>query len=535
MNNDVVPGSKTHAISDVSADRRRPPHPAGLPLGPVLGLTISVLVAAILGGLTVVQLHRDEFRERRTRESLLAESLGPLVEQVESANSFSEIARLLSSSRLAERLLGRPDFNIVLRDSDGRVVAAATGAGATSPPGESLKASVAVRPIKVMTGTASLVVWQSASELDTEMAFRRREALFDIGITVIAVIVGVQLTIVLLVARPLRRLLTSIDKFEQGYPARFRSGSFALELSWLEWKLEQMSIGLTRSARLLVAAHRRAKEASTARKTSEAGPSFLDPLTADHADLESESEIMRRHFCDRCAILEHRDLGRTALEEIALDVWQVDAPEAERLGESHLRVRLENAALAILDPDAYEHVRLDLEAIVTSRSAWCAETTKTIASVLADEGIPHVEIQSRAKHVAGVWRKMQEKQLSIEEVHDILAFRIIVPETDHCYLALETVHRLFDPEPFRFKDYIAKPKANGYQSLHTSVRNRDGLVFEIQIRSYRMHRAAELGDAAHWRYRANKGPVSSVGRSLGHWGLRRWMREGRRRSAGRVP
>jgi GTP pyrophosphokinase len=97
---------------------------------------------------------------------------------------------------------------------------------------------------------------------------------------------------------------------------------------------------------------------------------------------------------------------------------------------------------------------------------------------------------------------MQEKDLLIEEVHDLFAFRIIVSSHGDCYLALDTVHRLFEPEPFRFKDYIATPKANGYQSLHTSVCDRAGLVFEVQIRTADMHRAAEEGSAAHWRYRS---------------------------------
>jgi GTP pyrophosphokinase len=99
---------------------------------------------------------------------------------------------------------------------------------------------------------------------------------------------------------------------------------------------------------------------------------------------------------------------------------------------------------------------------------------------------------------------MQEKNLTLEEVHDLFAFRIVVPSQDHCYLALETIHRLFDPEPFRFKDYIEHPKANGYQSLHTSVRNGEGFVFEVQIRTVDMHLAAEDGSASHWRYRSHK-------------------------------
>lgn len=531
MNTDTFPAPATPSSPGVSADERQPPPSFGLPLGPVLGLTISLLVALLLGGLTAVQLHRDEQRERRSREDLLSESLAPLVQQIEGADTLGDIAQLLSSSRLAELSLGRRDFNVVLRGADRRVLASSTPTVNPSPPEEALQASVIVHPRAVTSGTASLVVWQDGSELAAEMAFRRREALFDIGVTVAAVILVVQLTIFLLVSRPLRRLLTAIDKFEQGYPAGFEGGFFARELSWLEWRLQRMSVGLTQSARLLVAAHRRAMEASKGRRDDELDPLRFDPLTTDHADPASESEIMRRYLGDRCAMLEDRTVGGPALMDVAVEVWQRDAPEAERLGESDLRARLENAALAILDPDAFERVRLDLETVVASRSTWCEETTKTIASALADENIPHVKIQHRAKHVAGIWRKMQEKHLSIEEVHDLLAFRIIVPEADHCYLALEIVHRLFDPEPFRFKDYIAKPKANGYQSLHTSVRHHDEQVFEIQIRSVDMHRAAESGQAAHWRYRAGKKSVAGFVGSFGHRGPPRWLQIGNRPSS----
>jgi GTP pyrophosphokinase len=99
---------------------------------------------------------------------------------------------------------------------------------------------------------------------------------------------------------------------------------------------------------------------------------------------------------------------------------------------------------------------------------------------------------------------MREKNLLLGEIHDLFAFRVVVSNEDDCYLALDTIHRLFEPEPFRFKDYIADPKTNGYQSLHTSVRDRNGFVFEVQIRTAEMHRAAEQGCAAHWRYRAGR-------------------------------
>jgi GTP pyrophosphokinase len=117
---------------------------------------------------------------------------------------------------------------------------------------------------------------------------------------------------------------------------------------------------------------------------------------------------------------------------------------------------------------------------------------------------------------------MQEKELDLEQVHDLCALRVIVPEEEHCYLALHAVHGAFDPEPFRFKDYIANPKPNGYQSLHTTVRDANGRALEIQIRSIAMHRAAERGSAAHWRYKAAAADaVSAPGRTRTLFGRRR--------------
>jgi len=101
------------------------------------------------------------------------------------------------------------------------------------------------------------------------------------------------------------------------------------------------------------------------------------------------------------------------------------------------------------------------------------------------------------------WAKLS-KILKPGTQNDLIAFRIVVRSQDDCYRALNTIHRLFEPEPFRFKDYIAKPKSNGYQSLHTSVRTHDEFVFEVQIRTVEMHHAAENGAAAHWRYRSRK-------------------------------
>jgi (p)ppGpp synthase/HD superfamily hydrolase len=245
-------------------------------------------------------------------------------------------------------------------------------------------------------------------------------------------------------------------------------------------------------------------EASKSRLRPGVDPMVFDPLSLGRSADMAGHDVMRQYLRGRCAMLERYRPSDPRARVIALEVWENDAGEAERFGEMDLRTRLESAALTILDPEAFKYVSRALDALVATREDWCAATAESIESELAANGVPLVAIQRRAKHAAGVWRKMQERGLGLEEMSDLLAFRIIVSSQEECYLALDLVHRLFEPEPFRFKDYIASPKANGYRSLHTSVRDRDGFVFEVQIRTVDMHRAAEEGNAAHWRYRASK-------------------------------
>jgi len=137
-------------------------------------------------------------------------------------------------------------------------------------------------------------------------------------------------------------------------------------------------------------------------------------------------------------------------------------------------------------------------------------------------------VQHRVKHTAGIWRKMQAKGLTLEQVHDVVAFRIIVPAEQDCYAALKAVHERFEPLLLRFKDYVAEPKANGYRSLHTCVKTSGGVVFEVQVRTVEMHEQAEGGEAAHWRYKAPAG-WSAGGAALGRplAGLSRALRKRR--------
>jgi len=489
---------------DPSIDTSRLPPQGGLPLGTILGVSISLFVTLVLGGLTAAQLHREERRELAIREGLLAESLAPLAAEIEGSSELGEISQKIAYSARAERARGHTDFNLVLSDGDGRVVISAFADAGTRPQPDSLKARAPVRSALLKAGGGTLTAWQSSSGFAAEMASRRRAAWLDIGATVLVIILVVQLTVYLLVTRPLNHLLTAIEKLELGYPANLRQNNIARELRWLTWRFHRMSAGLTTSARLLVAAHRRAVEISKSRHIPDIDLRLIDPLDLDRRGQSADHEILRRYLRSRCALLEGCEPGDLQAREIALHVWERDAVEAEKLGEMELRARVENAALSVLDPNMFSLVNGEIARLIETRAAWCAEIEETIKSALTADGVSLVAIQRRTKHAAGVWRKMQEKHLLLEEVHDLFAFRILVPSQDSCYLALDTVHRLFEPEPFRFKDYIAEPKANGYQSLHTSVRDRDGFVFEVQIRTVEMHRAAEEGIAAHWRYRAGK-------------------------------
>ncbi len=198
-----------------------------------------------------------------------------------------------------------------------------------------------------------------------------------------------------------------------------------------------------------------------------------------------------------------RTLGALPGEQqrkIAQETMEIYAPLASRLGIWQFKWELEDLAFRCLDPDRYQELASLLEATRQNREHHIAQAMAALQQALEEQGI-EAQISGRSKHVYSIHRKMQRRSREFEQIYDVLAVRVIVETVRDCYAALGVVHSLWRPIPGEFDDYIAMPKENMYQSLHTAVIFGDGLPLEVQIRTQEIHRVSEFGVAAHWRYK----------------------------------
>ncbi len=186
--------------------------------------------------------------------------------------------------------------------------------------------------------------------------------------------------------------------------------------------------------------------------------------------------------------------------EKALETMEIYAPIAHRLGMQKIKWELEDLSLLYLDPVGYEEISRGLEEKEKEDAGFMERTEAAIKKRVQEAGIDGT-VQSRTKHIYSIYRKMYGQNKEFSEVMDLYAFRVIVNDIADCYNVLGCIHELYHPVPGRFKDYIGTPKANMYQSLHTTVIGSEGIPFEVQIRTWDMHRTAEYGIAAHWKYK----------------------------------
>jgi GTP pyrophosphokinase len=198
-----------------------------------------------------------------------------------------------------------------------------------------------------------------------------------------------------------------------------------------------------------------------------------------------------------------KNLDEQRRREIAGDTKRVYAPLANRLGVWQVKWELEDLSLRYLEPEEYKRIAKRLDGRRAERESYIAQAIAALEEKFAEAGIA-AEISGRPKHIYSIWRKMQRKKVDIEQIFDLRAVRVLVEDVASCYAALGIVHGLWKHIPKEFDDYIATPKGNMYQSLHTAVIGPDDKPLEVQIRTRDMHRHAELGVAAHWTYKESK-------------------------------
>ena len=198
---------------------------------------------------------------------------------------------------------------------------------------------------------------------------------------------------------------------------------------------------------------------------------------------------------------------------IALETMYIYAPLAHRLGISLIKTDLENLSLSYLDPLGYDEVKNKVEEKYGLSRTLLDDAKSSIEKKLTENGIKF-ELSGRIKSIYSLYNKMYKHNKSFDEIYDFYALRIIVDTELECYTALGLIHEMFHSIPGRFKDYISTPKPNLYRSLHTSVMSSSGIPFEVQIRTFEMHRVAEFGIAAHWKYKSGEKADSSIDEKL---------------------
>lgn len=254
------------------------------------------------------------------------------------------------------------------------------------------------------------------------------------------------------------------------------------------------------------------------------GVTKLTNLSLDVGKIEFQAENLRKMFIAmakdiRVVLIKLADRlhnlrtlqyqSREKQIEKATESLEIYSPIADRLGISKLRIELDDISLKYLKPEVYKELVEKVSQIKTEREAFIEEIKNEISEKLKVSGIK-AELTGRVKHYFSIYKKMIKQGVDLDQIYDLFALRVIVDTVKDCYGALGVIHEMYKPIPGRFKDYIAMPKPNHYQSLHTTLIGRDGTPFEIQIRTYEMHKVSEYGIAAHWKYKESGGSTEKA-------------------------
>jgi hypothetical protein len=491
-------------------------------LGWRLAIFTGLIISVVMGGVTVFQRQHEIRMERHAREALLKESLAPLVYRLTGIESEEALREEFMAFCHAFVQAGYPAHQMELRGADGKVVMSTLSQSATERD-ELFEVSVPIVSPAVNTHQGTLILWEDASEYNAAVSRQWRSWSLHMVLTLLPTLLFVTLAIRFVVTRPLERLLDRVRKMEMGYWEQMPFDEGPWEIRWLGLRFRNLGIELKKTVEELMKAERRASSCSRSMKGLPEGQSPRIENAVASGSMDVEHKTSHEQLWQEYQRLTSMSAHDPETLELAKRIWASDAKKAGLEGEMTLKAALEDESLRILQPGVFLELEDSLADLKVSLADWVKQREADLLRVLNQERIPYVSVSHRVKHVAGIWRKMNSKGLTLDEVDDIYAFRIVVPTESDCYWTLGVIHYTFQPVVGRFNDYIAKPKSNGYQSIHTCVRTATGPVFEIQIRSVTMHRNAERGSAAHWLYKEEQfvsipdrpGPLSRLRRLLG--------------------
>jgi HAMP domain-containing protein len=459
----------------------------------VMTLIVTCTMAAISG----TQLWFDLRSDLRDQQRRLGDSLAPLAAEMQTAQTRQAARAALLNFHGAYSDRGEADHHLAVIDDTGRTLIQTGSQGPN--PNSTVSSAVRIVAPALGPGEQTLLIATTGADFDAMRERRWRDWAAHVGATAALTLAMLFVVIRREVMRPIDRLLEGVRKMELGYWDDMPDPGGAWELRWLGWRFRVLGQELNVTVENLVAAQRRSFAMEP--RSSDTGdvPIGTDAAPAAATTLHAGAVLTRmKGRLARLGCGESRCAADRALAQL---VWDQEAPLAERLGRPELSAALEDAALRILDPAGFTDIHARIELLRPSLELQARGRKVRLERALSARDVRVIEMQWRIKHAAGAWRKMQQKHLRVEQLHDLVALRIIVPAEADCYHALGAVHDLYPPLVGRFKDYILAPKPNGYRSLHCSVRDADGSVFEVQIRSAAMHKHAETGAASHAEYR----------------------------------
>ena len=492
------------------------PPKAGISLGWRLALSMVLIISFVMGGISISQQLFELRNDREMHRGLLKISLAPLATRLEEATSAEDIVREVEKFHEAYTRRGYPAHEVVLRDVTGKKIVSTQSLEKRNDDKGYIRAEESIASSLFEGGQGTLVVLKSIAEYND--AVRRSWMLWaaHFGATVGVTFLFIFTAIYFQVTKPVNRLVRGVRKMEKGYgkPINLDTGSWEIRL--LAWRfgsmVQEMQITMTH----LLEAEHKSRTLMTKIEDCSLNLDQQQPLATATAVVSQTESSEYRALLAVCEKLENLAPDNPGAAQIGRDIWRNEAREANNLGFHILKARLEDAALRLMEPDVFLNLDGSIRKLKASWQDWAEQYRDVLNGLLEEKSIPCTDVLFRVKHTAGVWSKMQSKELSLEEIHDLFAFRLIVPTEADCYAALGVIHNACKPIISRFKDYIVRPKENGYRSLHTCIITDGGPIIEVQIRSVTMDRQAERGDAAHWLYKSGTDELDRTPVAM-HW------------------